>query len=393
MATRTIWQDLYGMELDLGQTAGSVGLAAHVAGSPSYGATDIGIQGEGVAAGKFSLPLTDHPNFKSPAASVDTEEARGLSVRHDLEFNVAASGDPIEFSAPMLGNAYNVAAMTKLLFQSGAEEDSPGNQTDMHRLTGSAYTDADVVNYGYFTRSMQPAGDSDGVDLIVKGGICSSLTLAGEQGGLLTVEPTIQAANWSQGNLTALTTTLASSFADITPLKYQDCTVGIEYSAGNWADIYTPNMSITVNTNPMFNFYNDDAAGSIHLGRMNIEGSMSFPWDPGDTNVEKNWVIDKFLGGEPFRVCWYWGQSGPAVAIEDDRSFDGDLIDRYKNDTTNTDPKNCVSVLVNAKCTDYEIAGDNELMIECSFQAVKDSTNEAIKIYSLYDDALYDLSA
>ena len=40
-----------------------------------------------------------------------------------------------------------------------------------------------------------------------------------------------------------------------------------------------------------------------------------------------------------------------------------------------------------------EIAGDNELMIECSFQAVKDSTNEAIKIYSLYDDALYDLSA
>jgi hypothetical protein len=120
---------------------------------------------------------------------------------------------------------------------------------------------------------------------------------------------------------------------------------------------------------------------------------MSFPWDPGDANVEKNWVIDKFLGGTPFRVCWYWGQSGAAVAIEDDRSFDGDLIDRYKNDTTDTNPKNHVSVLVNAKCTDYEIAGDNELMIECSFQAVKDSTNEAIKIYSLYDDALYDLSA
>ena len=392
MATRTIWQDLYGFELDMGQTVGSVGLAAHVAALPTYTGADVGIQGTAVANGKFSLPLTDHPNFKSPSASVDTEEARGLSVRHDDEFNVAVSGDPIEFSLPMLGNAYNVGAMTALLFQSGAEEDSPAGQVDMHRMTGSAYTSADCDNYGYFTRSIQSASDSDEVDLMIKGGICSSLTIAGEQGGLLTIEPTIQAANWSQVDLSGLTTTLATSFADISPLKYQDATVGIEYSSGNWAEIFVPSISITINTNPMFNFYNDDAAASIHLGRMSIEGTISFPWDPGDDNVDKNWVIGKFLDGEPFRIAWFWGQSGASVDIDSDYALGDALMDRYKNDGSGTNPKNFVSVVVNAKVTDYEVAGDNELMIEATFQGVKDSTKEAIKLYTLYDDTLYNLS-
>ena len=391
MATRTIWQDLYGFELDLAQSS----LSTHVGALPTFTVADIGIQGDGTAGGKFSLPLTDHPNFKSPSATVDTEEARGLSVRHDLEFNVAASGDPIEFSIPMLGNAYNVAAMTQLLFQDGAEQSAPTAQTGMLMTTGQAYTSADVDNYGYFTRSIQPAASTDEVDLIVKGGICSSLTMSGESGGLLTIEPTIQAANWSQGDLGALTTTLATGFADITPLKYQDSSVSIEYAAGTWATIFVPSISITVNTNPMFNFYNDDAAASIHLGRMSIEGSMSFPWDPGDSNVANKWVIDQFLAGTPFRVNWMWGVDVAAgLTVDDDYDYDGtNLMDGYKNETgTPSDPKNFVSVTINAKCTDYEVAGDNELMIEASLQGVEDSTNTAIEIRSLYDDTKLDYS-
>ena len=472
MATRTIWQDLYGFELDLGQSS----LSTHVATWPDFvTATDIGIQGLGSGAGKFALPLTDHPNFKSPSATVDTEEARGMSPRHNNEFNVAASGEPIEFTIPMLGNAYNVGSMIALLFQNGAVESSPTGQTSMHAITGSPYTSADCDNYAYFTRSLQPGTATEDVDLVVKGAICSALTLSGEAGGLLTIEPTIQAAKWDQaclgsgtlsstvtitsggtgytsGNLVisggggtgmagtfvavagvitevtisslgsgytslptidgdaggnadatltpsftipaGLTTNLSGSFADITPLKFQDSTIGIEYSTGNWADIFVPSISVTVGTNPMFNFYNDDAASSIHLGRLTVEGSLTFPWNPGDTNVDKNWIVNKFLNGVPFRLAWYWGKTSGAVNVGTDADFaGGTILDRYKNDSAATNPKSFVSVIMNVKVTDYEISGDNELQIEATLQGVSDDTNEAVIIRAMYADTLYNLSA
>ena len=394
--TRTIWQDLYGMELDMGQSS----FSTHVGADPDFAAASIGIQGAG-ANGKFGLPLTDHPNFKSPSATVDTEEARGISTRHDDEFNIAVSGEPVEFAIPMLGNAYNVAGITALLFQSGGVEDSPAGQVDMHRFTGTPYTGADTDNFAYFMRAQQPNDGSDDCDLLVKGAICSSLTFTGEAGGLLTIEPTIQAAKWEQANCASggggkdlIDDLETNGIANISPLKYQDSTVGIEYSGGNWADVFVPSMSITINTNPMFNFYNDDAAASVHVGRMSIEGSMTLPWNPGDTNVEKNWVIGKFLDGQVFRIAWFWGQSDAGIELDNDYDLPaGATLDRYKNDSAATAPKNFVSVVVNAKITDYEVAGDNELQVECSFQGVKDATNDAVKVYSLYDDTLLNLSA
>ena len=220
MATRTIWQDLYGVELDLNQSS----LTAHLAADPSMAPTSkVGIQGTTTAAGKFGMPLTDHPNFKSPTGTIDTEQARGISERQVSEFNTVQTGDAVEFALPLLGNAYNTAAFAALFFQSGAGEDTA---SPIEKLTCVPYSTADTDNFAYFTRIMQPALGAEDVDLIVKGGICSTLTLGSETGNLLTVEATIGACTWSQvdagtGGL-GLTANLENSFADEVPLKHQD---------------------------------------------------------------------------------------------------------------------------------------------------------------------------
>ena len=479
MATRTIWQDLYGVELDLNQSS----LTAHLAADPSMAPTSkVGIQGTTTAAGKFGMPLTDHPNFKSPTGTIDTEQARGISERQVSEFNTVQTGDAVEFALPLLGNAYNTAAFAALFFQSGAGEDST---SPIEKLKCVPYSTADTDNFAYFTRIMQPALGAEDVDLIVKGGICSTLTLGSETGNLLTVEATIGACTWSQqdagtGGL-GLTANLENSFADEVPLKHQDMncllydtftdfsaitatttndctfatpantllsaatdfaaagfkagdTVAITSTLANndgtftilsvattlitfdskasvtaettdtvvitkiaqWVDVQVPTWSVTMTNNAQFNYYNDDAISGIHLGRLGVEGSFTMPYS--QALVGKNYVISRFLAGDAVRMAFCWGVSGAAGAYTFNEIFDlggTDAIDRYKNDATATNPKNFISVVVNARVTDYEVSGDNELQVECTFQGVKDyspttppnaeTAYSAINLFCAYD--------
>lgn len=477
MSTRTLWQDLYGVQHDIGTV-----LATHVAADPTFATTKIGIQGDqgNAGAGKFAIPLTDHPNFKSPSGILDTEQARGISTRHDDEFNVVQTGDPAEFTAPFLGHAYNITGFLLSLFQtgqtgSGAEE--AAHAGGVHNQTRFLpYVIADCVTFSYYTRAVQPTSGSDAIDLIIRGAITSSITFTGESGGVLNIEAAILGAAWETKDLTSLTTILENSFDIEQVLKYQDATIAFEdiYTRSNtlndltfdataktiataagdftsnpdiesgdyiiikgtalndgrylvttsiallitldagetlvnegtadasafiggidWIDVKTPNISFTIVNNVSFNYYNDDVAVSAHLGKLTVEGSITMPFS--QTTVGTDYMVSRFLNGEQIRIAWYWGQSGSSPDIENDHDLGyGDASnepDRYKNDSSATDPRNFFSMIINARCTDYELAGDNELMVECTIQAAKDSVYNAVEIYTVYDDTKLDWEA
>ncbi len=486
MATRTIWQDLYGIQLDLGST-----LSAHLANVSTrftMGATKVGVQGTGAAAAKFGLPLTDHPNFKSPSGTVDTEQARGISERQVSEFNTVQTGDAVEFALPVLGNSYNVAAFACLFFQSGASEGA--GATGMKLLSCNPYDTADTDNFAYFTRIMQPSAAGGTIDLVVHGGLCNALTIGSEAGQLCTVEATIGASTWEQTNAGAggygVTANLENSFADEIPLKHQDmncflydtftdfsaitattladCTFAVspantlasaatDFAAagfvvgdtvsitstagtndgnytikaiattlitfdtkavivaaaadtvvitkiGEWVDVQVPTWSVSMTNNAQFNYYNDDAISGIHLGRLNVEGSFTMPFS--QDQVGENYVISRFLTGDAVRMSFGWGVDG--ANSTGNEAFDLGATatttwapDRYKNDATATNPKNFLAVVVNARVTDYEVTGDNELQVECTFQGVRDysptdapngeSEYRAVQVFCQYSDS------
>lgn len=485
--TRTIWQDLYAVEQD----NASASLAAHLLTSPGYllvesteGANDgdIGIQGNNYSGGIFGMPLTDHPNFKAPSGTAESEQARGLSQRHVREYNTLQTGDPAEAVLPMLGSAYNVSLFSYLLFQSGCTEapsaagagataditftatlgvidgitvvdggtgytvdvildgDVGGNADAVLRAvvvagvitdviivdggtgytTGSCvitnesgkaaagaapgtttlfeakpYTSANPEVYGIFTRFVQDAADSDVVDQVLTGAICTSLTLGSEVGGTLTMEATINSAKWEQADKSAKVTKVTFQNS-VVPLKHQDLQVAFN-DLTNWQLTYIPSWSITITNGGVFNFYNDDAAQSAHLGRVNVEGTMTIPW--GDTYAGKDTQIDRFLDGATRQWIFFWGQpaSTPWTGALLDTDFVygtddlGDVLalsDEQKNGST--DVKNYLGVALNIRVTDYEVVGDNELMVEVTFQGAYDGTRNAVEVYCAYDKTLLD---
>jgi len=392
MAIRTAWQDLYGIQMDTGAT-----LATHLAGSPTYdAASDIGILGDGTANGKFALPLTSHPNYKAPTGSVDARQARGIAERHAREYNIVQTGDPVEFTLDMNGNAYNISAFIALLLQNGVSEAATVNTNGANLLTGIPYTLADVNNYAYLSRSLQPVGGGKSIDALIKGAICSGLQITGQQGAVLQIQPTIRAASWEQADLSAVagpTDNLANSFSDIVPLKFQDSTIAFydEYTNPGtpvWVEVYTPNISLNIVNNAIFNFYNNNKASVAILDNLEVTGSIEVPFS--QDAVGDNYMIQRFLSGEPVKIAWFWGQSGDTKDIANDYTLvDGAStpgpFDRYKNDTVATNPLNFVSFIFNAKVNDYDFAGDNELMTTANFEAATDVDDQAITVKALYD--------
>ena len=127
---------------------------------------------------------------------------------------------------------------------------------------------------------------------------------------------------------------------------------------------------MTLGNNCQFNYYNDDVASDAIVGRLNVEGTFSMPF--GTSDVGNNYMIDRFLAGQEFMLAWYWGQSGSAANVATDYRLQPDAaLDRQKNDTAANDIQNYASFVVTARATDYEVSGDNEMMIDVTFQGVK----------------------
>jgi len=483
MADRSIWQDIYGIEVttpDAGVT-----LATHVATDPDFAATKTGIQGNGADSAKFALPLTDHANLKSPSGSIDSEQARGISPRHLREYNTVQTGEPAEFTLPMEAHAYNIAAMLPLFFQSGASEAAAAQTAANNVLSNIPYVVATTDTWAHIVRFLQPTGGAGDIDQLASGTLAASLTFTGETGGVLNMEAVMKAAEWAQKDLSGVVGNVENSFDIEKSLKYQDSTIAFldvftttkEYTdavgdlqfaaAGRtitvaapgdftvnglavgdkitvvgsalndgqyeiltitdvgitgrdntitlvatdtlvdegpdavatiakaeWVDVKSPTISFTLTNNVVFNFYNDDVAVSAHLGRLTVEGSVTIPYSQATIGVgqaagETNYMITRFLAGDPLLIAWFWGISGAAVDFSDDVYDDYRLdppvaMDRYKNDAAATNPDSFFSLVVNVRVTDYEMAGDNELMTECTLVGVTDTVWAAVSAYCHY---------
>jgi hypothetical protein len=484
MATRTVWQDIYTVLFD--KTASQT-LSAHTGVSTvAYAVDQIGIQGTGSVQGRFSMPLNDHPNFKAPSGTLETEQATGLATRRKSEYNIVQTGEAVQFNLPQNGDAYNTSLFMQLLFQNGFTQLSPSNMSGMNVYQCAPYTSADTTYFAQFTRHMQPQSGTDSIDLVVRGGICHTMVVSGESGGVLTIEPTVYGAKWAQEDRSeqlALSGTAnpENSFANIVPLKFQDSTVAILdidydnvqtvnatfnnsagtlvdadtgglFTSGNgfvdataagagiilvegsdsndgifrvdetdadtltltathdgengsfvnetttagvkvypaaWRTISSPSVSLTFTNNCQFNYYNDDVASNAIVGRLNVEGTFSMPF--GTDNVGNNYMIDRFLAGQEFMLAWYWGQSGSTANVATDYRLQPDAaIDRQKNDSAANDIQNYASFVVTARATDYEVTGDNEMMVDVTFQGVKTFFADAMKAYFAVDATYLD---
>jgi hypothetical protein len=488
MATRTVWQDIYTVLVD---KTSSQTFATHIAAATTaYGVGEVGIQGTKTAGGRFSMPLNDHPNFKAPSGTLESEQATGLATRRKSEYNIVQTGEAVQFNLPQNGDAYTASLFAQLLFQSGFTQLSHTATTSagMNLFQCAPYSSADTTYFAQFTRHMQPASGSDAIDLVVRGGICHTLVVSGETGGVLTIEPTVYGGKWAQEDRSAQLSLAgannpADSFANIVPLKFQDSTVAVLdidydnvqtvkatfnasgatlvdatspaaglFTAGNgftdataagagmllvegsllndglwrvdltdadtltltalndgektafvdevatvgvkvtpaaWRTINSPAVSMTFTNNCQFNYYNDDVASNAIVGRLNVEGTFSMPF--GTDNVGNNYMIDRFLAGQEFMLAWYWGQSGAAANVATDYRLQPDAaIGRQKNDTAANDIQNYASFVVCARATDYEVSGDNEMMIDVTFQGVKTFWADAMKAYFAVDATYLD---
>jgi len=483
MATRTVWQDLYTVIVD---KTSSQTFSAHIAASTTdYAVAQVGIQGTKTAAGRFSMPLNDHPNFKAPSGTLETEQATGLATRRKSEYNIVQTGEAVQFNLPQNGDAYNTSLFFQLMFQTGFTQLSHSAMASagMNIYQAAPYVSADTTFFGQFTRHMQPSSGSDTIDLVVRGGVCHTMVVSAETGGVLTIEPTIYGGKWAQedrsGQL-ALTgaNNPENSFANIVPLKFQDSTVaildinydktqtitatfsngsanvvdaagggvlsnangfvdavagtgvgivliegsvsndgiynmdhfnddhltlasshdgentsftdetstvGVKLTPAVWRVINSPSVSMTLGNNCQFNYYNDDVASDAIVGRLNVEGTFSMPF--GTSDVGNNYMIDRFLAGQEFMLAWYWGQSGATAHVASDYRLQptGAALDRQKNDTAANDIQNYASFVVTARATDYELSGDNEMMIDVTFQGVKTFFADAFKAYFAVD--------
>jgi len=377
--TRTRWQDLYAIQQD----NTSANLRAHVAEDPTFTSADIGVQGDGTEGGVFGLPFTDHPNIPAPSSTIEDDQARGIAQVSLPERNTAQTADPPEQTFPLLADAYTASLYGYSFFQSGVTEttrDASG-ENDTNLLKCIPYTDADPVVYLQLLRAMQPGSSSDDVDQMFKGAICSNLNFSGETGSIFSLEATLKAAKWEQDDKSGLASNI-DFVKDVLPFKYQDMTAAMyDPEAETWVEMFIPSFNVDLENNVQFSFYNDQAAASAIMDRILASGSVTMPWSQAD--VGKNYLIKQFLEGQPRKMVFYWGQSG-------DDGFDGEdyelpaTIDRLKNGTTNT--KNYMSIMVNARISEYDVVGDNEHMVEASFEGVKDENNNSVELRFAYDN-------
>jgi hypothetical protein len=354
MATRTLWQDIYAIEQTATLTA-----------KPTFAAaTAIGIEGTGAAAGKFIVPLTDHPHL-NPSSSINEQElAVGVSQRHHLEYNTTVA-EPNSVTLNMQMNAYNLSLFIWLLFQTAAGEgDGTGN---IKIMSAAPYTEADYEQYCAITRIMGGvSGADDTVSQYMVGCICNSLTITGESGGIMMLSAEMMGANWAVANDDLGAATWASlAFSDKAPLKFQDMNFELDNES---VDI--PSISITINANVAAQFYNNDTIQKYVLGRMNVEGNFGVPWGASSANQDENQQIQDFQNGVD-KLFELWTGAGDA------------------------DADNAVVIKGNIRYTDTEMAdAEGEVVTNCTFAGVFDADeNNSIEMYAGYDSTYLERGA
>jgi len=360
--TRTRWQDLYGVQQF--NLESNDGLRDHVALDPTFDAGDIGVQD-----GVFGLPLTDHPNLPAPASTIEDDQARGIAQVDMPERNTAQTADPPEVTLPMLADAYHGSLFGLSFFQAGAEE-AESDDTELNILTCRPYDTADPITYLQLIRLLQRTNESEEVDQIMKGGVCSNLNFNGEVGQITSIEATVRAANWEQDDKSALSDGQVNFVRGVLPFKHQDMSAAMwDPENEQWVEMFIPSFELNLENNVEFSYFNDPTAVSSIMSRILASGSVTVPWSQGG-GAGKNYFINRFLEGEPRKLVFYWGQSGSEFDGDDYLlDHDGNTVNKFKTGTTN--PKNFMSIMVNARVSEYDMEGENEHMVVASFEGVR----------------------
>lgn len=350
MATRTLWQDLFAINV-------------------SSSITGNNFSGDGVTNTQKLLGLTESVFFKEPSGYYEYAQTTGKSYRTYNEYTQTYQGEPVEYSLGMQATAYTLSLFQTLFFQNGCTQ-SAGTGANIVKLVSVPYTSADPSYYAEFVRAMQDTAAGGTIDELVNGSICTSLTISGEKGATAQLEATMQGASFAQGDYgDTVQTAEAAGFEATVPWKFQALTALIDDMGAQPASgdaIQVPSISLTMSQTPSWAFYNDTKASNVALGPIEVTGSISFPWS--DTKYGENKSINDFIGGQAKQLWLYWGDTTGGA----DSAF----------------------IKLNAYITDYSIGGDNELMVEATLTGIasSDGSQTPISIQTGYDSTKLDRS-
>jgi len=374
MGQRNIWEEIFALEIFNTGTS----LSSIVSGSPVFDASTTkgvrGIFGTG-ANTVYNLLPTEHSEIKAQAGSIKHDLVTGKSIDNVVSYT-SVTTKPENAVIPVLYNSNNLSAFFKLWCQSGVTVANGTTNTALQIMTCVPYTDTQPTVFGNLIKFMQDSGETDPVDQLLKGVLIKRINIKGEEGGVIDGELEYMGAKRGDGNYAGSSGTgaLAKSkpFDSITPLKFEDLTVIL-----GGQTISVPKFDITFENNAFSHYYNETSAKALNLGKIDVTGTLTVPWN--DTTSEgKNKQITDFISGIDKTLEFVWGNpTGGSGAVDV-------LAANAKNQVSN----NYFSIRLNIRISDYTQNDIDGLpMIEASFAIVEDeaNTNSTMTVQIGYD--------
>ena len=318
MSTRNIWADVYGV----GHTVTSISTAANCA--------------KGIA-------LKNHPSFSAGTSIIDQRKAIGVSYRRgDTGFEYQQGASVPEASWEFDASYKNLSRILWSLFQQGSFQ----GEGTVYPKYFVPYDTSELEVWLNLIRKLAPSGTA--TSQRVKGAVCHSLALSGEEG------QTISAVAEFRGYGLETNHDIASdtlTFDAVAPLMFQNATITLD---GN--TVYIPNFNLTITNNLVTKFYDNATAVRHILNDFTAEGTIVIPW--ADENEGGNSQFDDFVAGNVSRLVIRWGDNEIASA-------DGNF-----------------SMIMNIRRTNATHTGDVEVVTEIPFHIVSGLESGSVKTTS-----------
>lgn len=248
--------------------------------------TDTGIWTTGNigwAANVFNMFPINKPDLLSNMRISDVRKATGISQRFTgtagTEYNVTVA-EPSISGVEMELIPSHMTLLLWLLFQTGSSQAGASPYT----YTNIPYSDFSCEQYCSIGRLLDAGAHSHQMD----GCIITSMTISGEEGGILTVSCDFIGESLNTDADLAAVPQTASNLA---PVLFQD--ISSVTLGGSAIDLIS--FSITITNNATRRFYDSAAAERYSLGALDVSGTITIPWD--QTNFSKNLASDAFIAG------------------------------------------------------------------------------------------------
>jgi len=257
--------------------------------SVTFGATKIGIGGDGTTAGKFKLLLQNKPDLVSSTGVKESEKASGTAdqISEDIVETIA---EPSRFAPEMHANSYIVSLFMQLMCQTGSSDVLVGS---VMRDRFAPYSKIDVTYYGAFMGKVQKLNGVVDECQLMRGCLPSSVKLSAAEGDVLTLTADLMGAKWSNSFAGTGVPATAQGILKIAFLKWQNAKVYIDDAYATPADPTTNlktsiddatcklnarGFEVTFSNNLKADFYNSENVMQFTLGKYKVEGSLDIPW-------------------------------------------------------------------------------------------------------------------